>query len=402
MDLIYENTRMIIKRAITADLNQALQNQSAIALLGPRQTGKTTLAHFIAKNRPAIYLDLESPADLLKLDQPLLFLSQHSNKLIILDEIQRKPDLFMVLRGLIDKRRRQGQKGAQFLILGSASRDLLKQSSQSLAGRISYFDLTGFNLLEIKDIKELWLRGGFPRSFLADSLRVSWDWREDFIRTYLERDIPQFGIRIPSERMRRLWTMLAHLQGQTLNASVLAGNLDLNSKTIRYYVDILTELLLVRCLKPWRTNIKKRLVKSPRVYIRDSGLLHKLTGIQSYSQLLSHPIVGAGWEGFVIENIISALPKGTEPYFYRTQAGAEIDLIIKFSDKDLWAIEIKRGLSPKIQKGFYSACEDIKPKKKYIIYSGDDEFSIKDDITVLSPIKMMKHLQKADNIFPKN
>ncbi len=392
MEFIYENTRMI-KRSVISDLNRALDNQSAVALLGPRQTGKTTLARFIAKDRPAIYMDLESPADLLKLDQPLLFLSQHPNKLIILDEIQRKPDLFMVLRGLIDKRRTEGHKDARFLILGSANRDLLKQSSQSLAGRISYFELTGFNLLETKETKKLWLRGGFPESFLADSLRVSLHWREDFIRTYLERDIPQFGFRIPSERMRRLWTMLAHLQGQTLNASGLAGNLDLNSKTIKYYIDILTDLLLVRCLKPWHSNIKKRLVKAPRVYIRDSGLLHQLIGIHSYDQLISHPVVGAGWEGFVIENIISILPKGADAYFYRTQAGAEIDLIIRFSEKDLWAVEIKRGFSPKIQKGFYSACEDVKPAKKYIVYSGDDEFQIRDNITVLSLLKIMKHIQ---------
>ncbi len=385
----------MIKRWITSYLKRALKQQAVIALLGPRQSGKTTLAHVIAKKARSIYLDLESPADLLKLDDPLLFFSQHAGRLIVLDEIHRKPDLFMVLRGVVDKRRREGKKTSQFLILGSASQDLLRQSSESLAGRISYFELTGFHLLEIpkNKVRCLWLRGGFPESFLARHLRVSVDWREDFIRTYLERDIPQFGFRIPTDRMRRLWTMLAHYHGQTLNMSTLASNLDLNSKTIKYYVDILTELLLVRCLKPWHVNVKKRLVKSPRVYIRDSGLLHKLLGIHSEEQLLSHPIVGASWEGFVIENIIAILPKGVEVYFYRTLAGAEVDLVIKFSDS-IWAVEIKRGLSPTVQKGFYQACEDIKADRRYIVYSGESEFQIKNNITVLSVFKLIQHIQQ--------
>lgn len=397
-------------------MEQALEHYPAVALLGPRQVGKTTLAHVIEKKHPSLYLDLESPEDRLKLDDPLLFFSQHRDKLIILDEIHRMPDLFLILRGLIDKGRREGRKGAQFLILGSASGSLLKQASESLAGRISYLEMTGFNLLEMleeaeKDkvepkvsdalalpktntdrLQTLWLRGGFPESCLAENTRISFDWREDFIRTYLERDIPQIGFRVPVERMRRLWTMLAHLQGQTLNISTLAGNLDLSGKTIKYYVDILTELLLLRCLKPWHANVKKRLIKSPRVYIRDSGLMNRLLAVFDYNQLLSHPAIGAGWEGFVIENIISVLPKGTETYFYRSSAGAEIDLIVKLSSRDIWAIEIKRGLSPKVQRGFHQACEDVQAVKKYLIYSGEDKFPIKNNITVLNLPKMMKTL----------
>ena len=386
----------MIKRWIGSHLKQAMRSRPVVVLLGPRQVGKTTLAHVIAKEYPSIYLDLESPADRSKLSDPLVYFSQYMDKLIILDEIHRTPDLFMTLRSLIDMRQKKGPKGAQFLILGSASRDLLKQPSESLAGRISYLEMSGFNLLETKEkgMQNLWLKGGFPESYLDESHLISFDWREDFIQTYLERDIPQIGFRIPSERMRRLWTMLAHLQGQILNASSLAANLDLNSKTIKYHVDILAELLLVRYLKPWHANIKKRLVKSPRVYIRDSGLLHKLIGVSNQDQLLSHPVVGSSWEGFVIENIISVLPKGAETYFYRTASGAEIDLIIKFSDKDVWAIEIKKSLTPKIHKGFHQACEDVRATEKYIIYSGTDEFPAKHNVKVISLLKIMKYAQK--------
>ena len=391
----------MIERWINSRLEQALKYQPATALLGPRQAGKTTLARAIAEKRPSLYLDLESPADLLKLSDPLEFLSRRSDRLIVLDEIQRKPDLFMVLRGLIDEGRRQGRKNGRFLILGSASGDLLRQSGESLAGRITYLELPAFNFLETgnlleaaeKSLRRLWLRGGFPESFLAETPDLSFAWRRDFIRSYLERDIPQTGLRAPAEKTRRLWTMLAHCQGQTLNSSSLAAGLDLNSKTVRCYVDILTDLLLVRRLAPWHVNVKKRLVKAPRVYLRDSGLLHQLLGIHNEDQLLSHPIAGASWEGFALENMISVLPPGAAPYFYRTAAGAEIDLVISFPGGALWAVEIKKGLAPKISKGFYQACEDIQAGEKYAVYSGEDEFLGKGGLRFSGLSLMMKRIQ---------
>ena len=388
----------MIERWITSKLDQTLMRVPAVALLGARQVGKTTLAQTIAQERESIYLDLESPADLVKLSDPASFLSRHNNKLIILDEIQRAPDLFMVLRGLIDQNRRAGRKAEQFLLLGSASMDLLRQSGESLAGRISYIEMTGFNLLEVPvknpvDIHKIWLRGGFPESYLAETDSYSMAWLEDLIRTYLERDIPQLGFRISATRLRRLWTMLAHLQGESVNFSTLAGNLEVDSKTISRYIDILVDLLLVRRLKPWHVNVKKRLVKSPRFYVRDSGLLHRLLAISDYDALLSNPILGKSWEGFVIENILSILPATTGAYFYRTAAGAEIDLVLKISSSETWAIEIKSGSAPKIKPGFYTACEDVRATYRYVVYGGNDEFSIKHKTTMISLQKIMLKLQ---------
>ena len=301
----------MIDRWINRKLEQAIQYTPAVALLGARQVGKTTLAQTIARDRNSIYLDLESPEDLLKLSDPAAFLSLHADKLVILDEIQRAPDLFMVLRGVIDKNRQAGRKGGQFLLLGSASMDLLRQSSESLAGRISYIQMTGLNLLEVRtqtpaDIQKLWLRGGFPESYLAPTDELGMTWLENLVRTYLERDIPQLGFRVPANRLRRLWTMLAHLQGETVNYSKLASNLDVDGKTASHYLDILVDLLLVRRLEPWYFNVKKRLVKSPRFYIRDSGIVHRLLGITDDDTLLSNPVVGKSWEGFVVENILSS------------------------------------------------------------------------------------------------
>lgn len=375
-----------------------MQRTPAVALLGARQVGKTTLAQAIAQDRTSIYLDLESPEDLVKLSDPTAFLSPHGDKLVILDEIQRSPDLFKVLRGLIDKNRQAGRKGEQFLLLGSASMDLLRQSSESLAGRISYIEMTGLNLLEVPaqkpaDIHKLWLRGGFPESFLANTDAFGMDWLENLIRTYLERDIPQMGFRVPAARLRRLWTMLAHLQGETVNFSKLAGNLEVDGKTVSHYLDILIDLLLVRRLEPWYANVKKRLVKSPRFYIRDSGIVHRLLRISDYDALLSHPVVGKSWEGFVIENILSVLPGGVDAYFYRTAAGAEIDLLLKRSSKELWAIEIKKGTAPKVTRGFHQACEDVRATQKFVVYGGDDEFPVKHGTTVISLHKLMTRLQ---------
>lgn len=384
-------------RWITEKLKESMSKVPAVALLGARQVGKTTLAKSIAKHMDAIYLDLESPEDLLKLSDPVSFLSTESDKLVILDEIQRAPNLFMVLRGLIDKNREQGHKAGQFLLLGSASMDLLRQSSESLAGRIRYIGMSGLNILELDDNlqtrQKLWLRGGFPDSYLATDDDMAMDWLEDLIRTYLERDVPQMGFHVPASRLRRLWTMLAHLQGEPVNYSKLGSNLEIDSKTASHYIDILVDLLLVRRLEPWHANVKKRLVKSPRYYIRDSGIQHRLLGVNNYDDLLSNPVLGKSWEGFVIENIHSILPRRAETYFYRTAAGAEIDLVIKMPSSEIWAVEIKHGVSPKLDKHYSQTCDDVGATQKYVLYGGDDEFSVGRDVIVISLLKFMKKLQ---------
>ncbi|MBT4921818.1 MAG: ATP-binding protein [Rickettsiales bacterium] len=386
----------MLKRFITYRLEKAITNTASVALLGTRQVGKTTLAFEVAKSRSAIYLDLESPEDLLKLNNASAFFALHADKLIILDEIQRSPNLFAILRGVIDKNRREGCKHGNFLLLGSASMELLRQSSESLAGRISYIEMRGLNLLELKDAKQatmcqLWLRGGFPDSYLAKDDNLAMNWLENLIRTYLERDVPQMGFRIPATRLRRLWTMLAHLQGENVNFSTLASNLEVDGKTVSHYIDVLVDLLLVTRLEPWHVNVKKRLIKSPRFYIKDSGILHRLLGIMDYDSLLSNPVLGKSFEGFVIENILSVVPSGTESYFYRTSSGAEIDLLLKISSTELWAIEIKSSTVPKIPKGFYSACEDIEATKRYVVYGGNDTYPIQHETTVISlRLLMMK------------
>lgn len=383
----------MIQRWITHRLQAALTQNPAVALLGARQIGKTTLAQQITTGMDSIYLDLESPEDLLKLSDPASFLRNHSEKLVILDEIQRAPDLFMVLRGLIDQNRRNGRETGQFLLLGSASMDLLHQTSESLAGRISYIEMTGLNVLEEDEGErkkpKLWLRGGFPRSYLAESDAAAMEWLEDLIRTYLERDVPQMGFTASASKLRRLWTMIAHLQGETVNVSKLATNLEVQRPVINRYLDILTDLLLVRRLEPWHANVKKRLVKSPRFYVRDSGLLHRLLGIMSHEALLSNPVLGKSWEGHVVENIHSVLPRLAQSYFYRTAAGAEIDLIIKMPNNDVWAVEIKYGLAPKLSKHFYQTCHDVGATHMYVVYGGEDEFPIGNRVQVISLNKMM-------------
>ena len=391
---MYPNMTVMLNRIITDKLEDTIKRIPAVALLGPRQIGKTTLAQIVGGEHKSLYLDLESPEDLLKLRDPASFFSMHSDKLIILDEIQRMPDLFMILRGIIDKNRQSGKKGEQFLLLGSASMDLMRQSSESLAGRIHYLNMAGLNILEATDdVNKLWLRGGFPDSYLADSDNHSMEWLEMLIRTYLERDVPQMGFHISSNRLRRLWTMLAHLQGENINYSKLAGNLEVDGKTVTHYLDILVDLLLVRRLEPWHINVKKRLVKSPRFYIRDSGILHRLLRIADYYALLSNPVLGKSWEGFVMENILSILPNSVEAYYYRTSAGAEIDLVLKISSTELWAIEIKHGTAPKIKQGFHQASKDIKATKKFIVYGGNDEFPIEKDTEIISLAKIMERLR---------
>ena len=378
----------MIERSITYKLREKLSQVPAVALLGARQVGKTTLAKSIASETDSIYLDLEAPEDLLKLSDASGFLKSNAGKLIVLDEIQRRPELFSVLRGIIDINREKGFRSGQFLILGSASMGLMRQSSQSLAGRISYLEMGGFNLTETtceaRDRQNLWIRGGFPDSYLAPNGDVAMDWLEDLIRTYLERDVPQMGFRVPASRLRRLWTMLAHLQGETINNSRLASNLEVDAKTISHYIDILVDLLLLRRLQPWHRNVKKRLVKSPRYYVRDSGILHRLLGVHSHDALLSNPILGKSWEGFVVENIHCVLPPRAESYFYRTAAGAEIDLVVIMPSSEIWAIEVKHGVAPKINRHLSQTCNDVDATHKFIVYGGNDEFMIGNGLTVIS------------------
>jgi len=375
----------MIERRIAGQLQELLDTNPAVALIGPRQVGKTTLALSLAETRPSIYLDLESAADRAKLAEPELYLADHADKLVILDEVHRKPDLFQNLRGLIDRGRRIGRRTGRFLLLGSASMDLLRQSGESLAGRIAYLEMHPIDGLEVPstELADLWNRGGFPDSFLAASDRTSFRWRQDFIRTYLERDIPQFGPRIPAETLRRFWTMLAHHQSGLLNAAQLARSLGVDGKTVASYLDLLVDLLLVRRLEPWHSNSGKRLVKSPRVYVRDSGIVHALLGLGTEGDVLGHPIAGPSWEGFVLETLIAAAPEGTRANFYRTGGGAEIDLVLSLPGRATWAIEIKRSLNPKVERGFYEACNDIGAQRRIVIYPGNESFPLGQGIEAL-------------------
>lgn len=378
---------MMIPRRALATVESALQRQAAVALLGPRQVGKTTLALSLAEKTPSLYLDLESRADRAKLSDPALFLERHEGRLVILDEVHRVPELFQTLRGLIDKGRRKGRRTGRFLILGSASIDLLRQSGESLAGRIAYVEMGPFDVLEIglkpAARQDLWLRGGFPDSYLAADDGQSFALRRDFIRTYLERDVPMFGPRIPAETLERLWTMLAHGQGTLLNASRLAAGLAISAQSVTRYIDLLADLLLVRRLSPFHANLGKRLVKSPKVYVRDSGLVHALLGIADHDALAGHPVVGASWEGFVIENLLAAAPAGTRASFYRTAAGAEIDLLLELPGGKRWAVEIKSGLSPRLEKGFHFARQDLKPEKSFVVYAGDDRYPLDEGVEAI-------------------
>ena len=389
----------MIKRRLEIQIRELLKRSPSVALMGPRQVGKTTLALNIAETIPSVYLDLENPLDLQKVKDIEAFHTENSDKLIILDEVQRLPDVFAPIRGIIDRERRKGNKTGRFLFLGSASIDLLQQSGESLAGRISYSELHPVDVLEyaensIDKMHNLWLRGGFPESLLSSSEQDSMAWRRDFIRTYLERDIPQLGPRIPATTLDRFWTMLAHNQGTVLNAAHLGRNLEVSGMTIGRYLDLMADLLLIRRLKPWTFNVGKRLVRSPKIYVRDSGIAHALLNIGDYNDLLGHPVVGGSWEGFAIENILSVVPKEVQPYYYGTPGGAEIDLILEFSHTEKWAIEIKRSSAPVVSKGFHTACQDIKPLKKYIVYSGKDRFSMSEGIIAISLYEMMLELLK--------
>lgn len=388
----------MIKRHAYQSVREALSRQAAVALIGPRQVGKTTLALEIAEDLGALYLDLEARADRSKLADPALFLKEYEDRLVILDEIHRVPELFQELRGLIDQGRRRGKRTGRFLTLGSASMDLLKQSGESLAGRIEYVEMNPLDVQEVADDAEmvttLWLRGGFPDSFLAASDADSLAFRQNFIRTYLERDVPQLGRRIPAETLERLWTMLAHSQGGLLNASRLAASLSISAPTVTSYVDLLVDLLLVRRLRPFHANIGKRLVKSPKVYVRDAGLVHALLDIDDHNHLSGHPIVGASWEGFVIENILAAVPSRTIPSFYRTAAGAEVDLVLEMpSRQQRWAIEIKRGLTVSLSKGFHNGRADLKPARSFVVYSGNERYPLSEDVEAIGLKEMVTLLR---------
>jgi len=387
----------MLPRRLSVRLNHLLRHSPAVVLLGPRQVGKTTLALEVGAQRPSIYLDLEDEDERAKLSNPTRYLADHEGELVILDEVHRVPELFQRLRGVIDRGRRDGKANGRFLLLGSAAMDLLRQSGETLAGRISYLELGPFDALEVDpaEIETLWVRGGFPRSFLAENDDLSMEWRRDFIRTYLERDVPRFGPRIPAETLRRFWKMLAHNQAQVMNAAHLARGLGVDGKTVAGYLDLLVDLLLVRRLAPWHRNAGKRLVKSPKVYVRDSGIAHALLGIRDKEALLGHPVVGQTWESFIIESLVAAAPDGAEAHFYRTSNGTGIDLVLTLPSGKLWAVEIKRSSAPKIARGFHLACADLDPERRFIVYPGTERFPLDDITDAIGVVELAQALESA-------
>jgi len=385
---------MMIPRRLSSVVSERLRQFPAVALLGPRQVGKTTLARRFLPDKEYDYLDLENPMDRARLDDAPAYLASRHNRLVIIDEVQRMPGLFQVLRGVIDERILGGEPSGHFLLLGSASIELLRQSSESLAGRIAYLELSPLDVLEIapEDGPALWVRGGFPRSLLAANDGESMAWRENFITTYLERDIPQLGPRIPAETLRRFWTMLAHSQGSPLNAAQLARSLAVDGKTIAKYLDLMVDLLLVRRLPPFYANVGKRLVKSPKTYLRDSGVLHALLRLSDHEQILGHPIAGTSWEGHVVETLIHCSPPRTQAFYFRTAAGAEIDLLLELASGQLWAIEIKRNLAPKLTKGFGIAQGDLQPERSFLVYPGTDRYPISGGVEVVGLRELAEEL----------
>ena len=390
----------MIERTLQQALNRLLDRNPAVVLTGPRQVGKTTLAREVAAHRDSVYVDLERPSHLAMASDIEEYCHEHADALVILDEVHRLPGLFAPLRSIIDERRRAGRTTGLFLLLGSASLELLKQSSETLAGRVAQCELSPVGVGEVPsgDMRKLWCRGGFPESYLAASDDESLDWRLAFISSYLERDIPQFGPRIPAETLRRFWTMLAHNQGQLHNAASLGRGLDLKGVTIARYLDLMVDLLLVRRLQPWTTNLGRRLVKAPKVYVRDSGICHALLGIETMDHLLGHPAVAGSWEGFVIENIIGALPGRATWGFYRSAGGAEVDLVVESGKGELWAIAIKRGSAPQVTKGFYSACDDLQPDRRFVVHGGTgatEGYPIGQDIRAMSLPAMVAWIEQS-------
>ena len=379
-------------------IHRDLADFPSVVLLGPRQVGKTTLARELAcEVSDSLYLDLEDPSDAARLTNPRRYLDLHRHRLVILDEVQRMPGLFQVLRGQIDARRRDGRGAGHFLLLGSASDSLLHQSTESLAGRVAYHELPGLDALETgPDLDRTWLRGGFPDSVTAASDDVSMRWRANFIRTYLERDLPQAGLRAPAETLRRFWTMLAHRQGSIFNAAELARSLGVSAPTVNRYADTLVDMMLLRRMQPLFVNVRKRLIKTPRLFIRDSGVVHALLNIRSLDDLLGHPVAGASWEGFVVENLVGAAPQGTDAFFYRTRAGAEIDLLLRLPNLESWAIEVKRSTAPRVPRGFRIATEDVEAARRFIVYPGTDTYPVTEGVTAIPLPALMERLIAAE------
>ena len=389
---------MFIPRTLAAAVAARLRQFPAVALVGPRQVGKTTLARLLADAVDSVYLDLEDPADLAKLEDAGGYLRMRRRRLVVIDEVQRASRLFPLLRVVIDERNRAGEAAGQILLLGSAAPDLQRQSGESLAGRIAYLELppldvreTGYDLAS-----RLWVRGGFPPSFLASSDSQSAEWREQFIRTYLERDVPQLGPRVPPGTLRRLWTMLAHSQGSLLNVAALARSLAIDGKTVTRYVDLLADLFLVRRLIPFHANVRKRLVKAPKVYVRDSGLVHTLLRLDTLDGVLGHPVAGASWEGFVLETLIRAAPERAQASFYRTATGVEVDLVLELPDRRLWAIEIKRGSAPTVDKGLRIAFGDLQPERMFLVHSGEQRYPKGDGIEAIGLMELAQTLAQLD------
>ena len=390
---------MFDRPSCLAAIRIALARAPIVALIGPRQVGKTTLAKVAAR---AIdpdhfqYLDLEDSSDRSQLTDPRAYFESQRGHLVILDEIQRVPDLFPVLRGVVDRRREAGLRFGQFLVLGSASVELLRQSSESLAGRIEFIELAPFGVTEVADtpadLNRLWLRGGFPESFLAADDSTSLAWRRAFLRTYLERDIPMFQPRVPSETLRRFWTMLAHNQGQQLNAARLAAGLGVSGQSVARHLDLMVDLLLVRRLTPWSGNIGKRLVKAPKVYVRDSGLVHSLLGIESPEDLLGHPVAGGSWEGMVLESLIGAAGDRVVSY-YRTARGAEVDVVLEAPSGRRLAVEIKRSTAPSVSRGFRIGCDDLGVAESVVVYPGPDRFPLGGGTIAMGPAAAVRWLE---------
>jgi len=384
-------------------LLRLLQQFPAVGLLGPRQAGKTTLAFAQKEFYPnALYLDLELPSAQRQLDDPEAFLMAHAQQLVVLDEVQRMPELFSILRGVIDQRRRMNQASGQFLLLGSATGVLLQQSSESLAGRVAYVELPALQASEVfgtqasvADLNALWVRGGFPLSWLASSDADSMTWREVFITTYLEKDIPALGPRIPATTLRRLWTMLAHHQGELLDQSKLASALAISGQTVSRYIDLLCDLMLVRRLPAWHGNVGKRLIRSPKVYVRDSGLVHALLGLPHLDAVLGHPVAGSSWEGFVVEQLVNAAPSA-QASFYRTSNGAEVDLVLTFRNQQTWVIEVKRSSAPTVSRGFHQAAVDLGAARKLLVAPVEQTYPMKENIEVVDMLTAVRWVSEQE------
>ena len=387
----------MVPRQLNALLKRYLESFKAVAILGPRQSGKSTLAKEILETFPdSIYLDLENPADRIKLMEPVLFFKSISAGIICIDEIQLMPQLFSSLRGIIDQNKRPGQ----FLILGSASRDLIRQSSETLAGRIVYMELTPFLFVELglnsDNVLQYVSKGGFPDSFLSTDEELSFVWRRSFVSTFLERDIAQLGFSYPPETMRRLWSFIAHSQGQMVNLSEFGQLLGISHTTVRKYIDLLVATYMVRILPPFETNLKKRLAKTPRIYIRDSGILHSLLNIRDLNTLFSHPVLGISWETMVIENILGTVDCD-KAGFYRTTNGAEIDLIIERNGVRV-GIECKSSLTPSVERGMYSCMEDLKLKEAFVVAPVSSSYHLKENIRVMPVHEMLIELRRIFNL----